>query len=288
MRLRVAAVLGASALCAGLFAFVAVPPAAAVGGVEVSIGGDPFTAAPSKSLMTLDDLAPGSLESAVMGIRNTTSATGSITFKFVDATSSENGCTPAELALDPSCDPNGPGQLPTALTFEIARSASQAGPFAPVWIGTVGTLEGPGVTVDKSLAAYNPANGDGTEWMQLTVSLPLWAGNELQSDTFSFGASVELTTVVAPLIIPPPTSSSASSSSVPPTSSSAGGGGAVGGVSTSASPPGGGSQGISGQSTGQHSLASTGLDIALLTMIGITLIFCGALFLLRFRTSRQH
>jgi hypothetical protein len=274
-------------VCAGLTALALAAPAQATpGGIEISIGGAPFTSTPSTSLMTLSNVAPGTTEARVMGVRNTTSVPGSISMKFIGVTSSENGCTAAESAMPGGCDPGGNGQLAQNLTFMVARGTAQGGPFTPVWVGPATDAGTVTVPIDPDLAG-----GGGTDWVQITAALPVWTGNEVQSDTFGFGLAVVITSIPTPLAVPPTAPSTTSSSvSAPSGSNSVGGVSAsrtdADGDSTATVPP--PSQGANGQSTGHHSLASTGIDVALLTMIGLLLIFSGALLALKARSARQH
>jgi hypothetical protein len=164
--------------------------AAAEGGddIEVSVDGGPFTTSPTGSLIQVANLAPGIARTAVLGIKNPADDDASVHFQFVDAEFNENGCVRPELALDPRCNPEGPGQLRRSLVFRLAVSGSRDGPFDRVWSGSAATLEKSGVTMGPALAAHT------AKWVRITTALPWESGNETQSDTYKFAVKVTLST----------------------------------------------------------------------------------------------
>lgn len=271
----IAGVLLAGATCFGI---AATPAAAAPAGLELDVNGSGFTAAPTTPLLGVSGLVPGSVASGVLGIRNDTADPGSVTIRIVSPASSENGCTPAELALDPGCDPTGAGQLPDHLLFGLAASPDGGKTYdPPLWTGTVAQLES-GVEAIASLG------GGGVEWLQVSAALPIATGNETQSDTFAFGLAVTLAGAGGGGPIIPP-------SGLPtvPTGSGAG----VGGVSTGRSappttstvtvPPG---HGVGGQSSGEG-LASTGIPVLALITAGVLLLASGGLLAVTVRLRRS-
>lgn len=184
---RVVAGLVGAALCASV-CLLAAPTAAgaAVNGLELDVNGTGFTAMPTTSLLNASNLLPGSAVSGTVGVRNQTTGAGSITVKFTDVTSSENGCTPSESAMPGGCDPTGPGQLGEELVFSLARASGASGSYTGIWSGSASQLVA-GVPVDSSLS------GGGSTWLRLTAELPRAAGNSTQSDVYTFGLAVVFT-----------------------------------------------------------------------------------------------
>ncbi|HZY76687.1 MAG TPA: LPXTG cell wall anchor domain-containing protein [Jatrophihabitantaceae bacterium] len=142
-------------------------------------------------------------------------------------------------------------------------------------LGAAGTIAGGSITLHGCASVHDPSGAAYASMHDATAltvkvadaAVPVTIGGVATSST------------------PPPTSSTAA-----PSSGSDGGSGAssshgVGGVSTSRS---GGSNGSSGQSAGGHGLASTGSDIALLTLLGVLLLLGGLLLLQRRRGAREN
>jgi hypothetical protein len=280
----------ALAAATGLAVFLLGPASAsAAGGVPIDIGAG-FTTNPSGPLLTVSKLIPGGSSSAVVGVRNLSNASADIDLQLINVHDDEHGCTKSEALVDHTCDDPGLGEgdMANALVFTIDEGDAKAGPFTQTWTGSAATL----VAAATDISASIPATSD--RWLQITVSLPFATGNETQTDTFGFGIQVDLTglgTVVVPAAVggTSTTSSTATTPSAPHSSISNAGSGSssqgVGGVSASNS---GGSTGHSGQSAGGQGLASTGVNVVLLTLIGAVLIFCGFLLLQRRRGAREH
>lgn len=276
--LRGAAIAVAAALCGGTLSLAVIEPAyASPGGVELEINGtDPgnaaFTASPSSPMLNVSGLVPGSTTSGVAGVWNTTSDPASITLQMIDP-----------ISISPPA-----GKLADELVFSIAVSSNgTTDPYSTVWSGSAADLQ-------SGVEAIAALPGNGKEWLRLSALLPLASGNETQGNSYTFGLAVVLTGPdqggpIIPLASSAPPSTTSSSATVPSGSDS------VGGVSTSRSAPSGGStatipppsSGVGGQSSG-HSLASTGVDVTLLTLIGVLLILSGFLLLQRRRGAREH
>jgi hypothetical protein len=279
------------AISTGLAVFLLGPASAsAAGGVPIDIGAG-FTTNPSGPLLTVSKLVPGGSSSAVVGVRNLSNASADIDLQLINVHDDEHGCTKSEALVDPTCDDPGLGEgdMANALVFTIDEGDAKAGQFTQTWTGSAATLVAAATDISVSI----PATSD--RWLQITVSLPFATGNETQTDTFGFGIRVDLTglgTVVVPAAVggASTTSSTATTPSAPHSGISNAGSGSsssqgVGGVSVSNS---GGSAGHSGQSAGGHGLASTGVNVVLLTLIGVLLIFCGFLLLQRRRGAREY
>jgi len=284
------------AVATGLAVFLLGPASAsAASGVPIDIGAG-FTTNPSGPLITITKLIPGGSSSAVVGVRNLSNASADIALQLINVHDDEHGCTKSEALVDTTCGDPGldEGDLGADLVFTIDEGAAKTGPFTNTWTGSAATL----VSAATDISAAIPATSD--RWLRITVSLPFATGNETQTDTFGFGIQVDLTglgTVVVPAAASSTAATSAPSTgtSTTPTapissisnagtgtSSSAG----VGGVSTSKSGP--GANGHSGQSAGGQGLASTGVNVVLLTLVGALLILCGFLLLQRRRGAREH
>jgi hypothetical protein len=268
------AVAVAAAACGAALSLAGAQSAhASPGGVEVEVNGTnpsdaAFTATPASPMLSVSGLVPGSTTSGVAGVWNMTSSPASITLQMVDP-----------ISVAPPA-----GELANELVFSIAESSNgTTDPYVTVWSGSAANLQA-GV---EAIAAL-PANGK--EWLRLSALLPLGSGNETEGNSYTFGLAVVLTGQDQGGPIIPPTSSAP-----PSTTTIVSGSNSVGGVSTSRGVPSGGStatipppsSGVGGQSGG-HSLASTGIDITLLTLIGLLLILCGALLVMRVRVSRRH
>lgn len=175
-------------VCALFAWFSAVPAASADTGPGVAINlpahGATFSQHPTGSLINELRLYPGSSTSGVMGVRNDSSDTASVTLTSNNIVSSENGCVHPELAAPGGCHP-GPGQLGDALRFTVATSPSQHGTYVTTWTGSAAGLAS-GVPISGDLAAH------GTVWVSLTASLPWAAGNEVQTDTYGFDLRVDV------------------------------------------------------------------------------------------------
>jgi hypothetical protein len=288
------ALTAALTLATGFAVFLLGPASAdAAGGVPIDIGAG-FTTNPSGPLITITRMIPGGSSSAVVGVRNLSNASADIALQLINVHDDEHGCTKSEALVDTTCgDPGlGEGDLGADLVFTIDEGTSKAGPFTNTWTGSAATL----VSAATDVAAAIPATSD--RWLRITVTLPFATGNETQTDTFSFGIQVDLTglgTVVVPAGIgtSPSSSEPAAGTSTTPSGphssiSNAGSGTSsshgVGGVS--ASNP-GGSTGHSGQSAGGSGLASTGVNVLLLTITGALLVLCGFLLLQRRRGARE-
>ncbi|HEU5006135.1 MAG TPA: hypothetical protein VFT67_04130 [Jatrophihabitantaceae bacterium] len=288
------ALTAALAVATGLAVFLLGPASAsAASSVPIDIGAG-FTTNPSGPLITITKLIPGGSSSAVVGVRNLSNASADIALQLTNVHDDEHGCTKSEALVDTTCDDPGPGEgdLGADLVFTIDEGTAKTGPFTNTWTGSAATL----VSAATDISAAIPATSD--RWLRITVSLPFATGNETQTDTFGFGIQVDLTglgTVVVPAAATSTATSTAPSTGTAttpttPTSGSNAGSGAssshgVGGVSASNS---GGSNGAGGQSAGGTGLASTGVNVVLMTLIGALLILCGFLLLQRRRGAREN
>lgn len=245
-------------LAAGAWSLMQSPAVASTASIGINIpsAGTAFTASPSGTLINVSRLAPGVSANGVMGVRNGSSNPAALSVQFVDVHSSENGCVHPELAMPGGCDPDGPGQLPDALTFSLGTSSSRDGAYNTVWTGSAAELQS-GVRVGDDLTAH------GTEWVRLTLGLPGSVGNEVQSDTYGFNVLVTLSDPVAAGV--------------------AGSSFGIAGVSTV--------RGVESLGVGPSSaggLALTGVPMMLLIGAGLLLVLCGALVAMGFRERRQQ
>lgn len=176
----------AAALCCLVLGVLLPPSADAAGGgrVQVSLPGQSFTAHPSGSLFQVGGLAPGAATSAVLGVRSGFGGDTALRLKLLDVHDDDNGCTPAETAVDHSCGVGG-GDLGAAVVFTVATSTTRSGTFAPAWTGTVAQLK-QGAATQVVLRAHEQ------RWLQVTAALPATVGDEIQSDTLGFRLRVEL------------------------------------------------------------------------------------------------
>lgn len=154
--------------------------------VQVSVDGAAFSATPTAPAFDLSGLVPGDSHTAVIGVRSGFRLPSALTVRVVDVAASDDGCTPAESAVDAGCG-SGPGQLGARAEITLALGQRSDGPFRDVWTGSPDRLAS-GVDLPGRVAVT------GTEFVRMTAALPASVGNEVQTDRYAFGVRVELTT----------------------------------------------------------------------------------------------
>jgi hypothetical protein len=175
--------------CVALVVAILMPGQAnAAGGGHVTINvvgsGDGFTPTPTGPLVNTAGLIPGHSSSGTMGVHNGFDQPSDLLLRLIDVSDDDNGCTPPEDAVDPSCG-SGQGDLGADLVFTVTVATSENGAYVPSWTGRASEIEG-GVVVARSLAA------GAAQWVRVDVKLPFSAGNAVQTDTFGFGVRVVL------------------------------------------------------------------------------------------------
>ena len=185
-RLRVVGIALLGAACVAVVAGILNPGAAGAAGshvrIEVVGSGDGFTQNPTRPLVDTRGLVPGQSATGTMGVVSDFADPADFSVRLVDVVDEDNGCTPAERAVDPNCG-SGPGDLAAALTFSIAVSTSQSGTYVPTWTGNAAELT-------QGVAATQGVEAGVARWVRLTVNLPTSTGNAVQTDTYGFGVRV--------------------------------------------------------------------------------------------------
>jgi hypothetical protein len=169
------------AVLAGTVGF-GTPTAAHAGQPHISINvGSGWTHDTSLPLFDVSRIAAGWSSERAVEVRNDSRETTALTLTAINVVDNENGCTHAEASVDTTCAGANAGELGHEIVLSLFRGSGST----PLWRGSLYELRA-GLQLDDRMA---PRQVDG---LRLLADLPSSVGNEVQSDTVSFGLRLTL------------------------------------------------------------------------------------------------